>query len=72
VTPAGAKPDFARDARWLIDGKPVANGLDAFTTTPRAGMHTLTLELVGDESGSDTIRFRSIAIPSEADPRTKR
>jgi hypothetical protein len=42
-------------ARWLIDRKEVANGLDAFVEAPRAGNHRVTL-LVAGEAGCAVCR----------------
>lgn len=42
--PAGG----AGEARWLLDGEPVAEGLDALVRTPRAGEHILELVVTAD------------------------
>jgi Peptidase M66 len=55
-----------RNARWLMDGKAIAENLDAFITAPNAGEHRLTLivSAKGEET-EQTIRFRTIKVPDE-------
>jgi len=44
-----AKPP---DARWVLDKKPVAKGIDAFVTAPRPGRHRLELAVGAGRKGS--------------------
>ncbi|MGH3084574.1 MAG: hypothetical protein ACRDNP_11080 [Gaiellaceae bacterium] len=57
----------AQHARWLIDRKEAASGLDAFITAPPAGRHTLELAVgSGRRLGRATIGFVTIDIEREA------
>lgn len=55
-------------ARWLIDGKEAAEGLDVFVGAPRAGEHRLTLQVATEEGKAEqTVRFRVVRVPDEAE-----
>jgi hypothetical protein len=55
-----------KSARWLLDGKEVAKGLDEFVIAPRAGTHRLTLSVMTEEGKTDqTIRFKTVSVPDE-------
>ena len=59
-----AVPDEA--ARWLIDGKDVATGFDAFVEAPKPGTHRATLKIkTGDVEQS--VRFTTVDLPEERD-----
>lgn len=66
ATLANGAAASGESARWLIDGKGAAEGLDTFVTAPAAGEHRLTL-LVTDEGGrgEESIRFRTVKLPDE-------
>jgi hypothetical protein len=53
------------DSRWLLDGKEVAKGLDAFITAPEAGEHRLSLSVKADGQARVTVGFRTIKVPLE-------
>jgi hypothetical protein len=58
--------EHAHEARWLIDGEPVAEGLDAFVTAPPPGEHLLELVVAGDPETAVSSRFITVATgPSE-------
>ena len=50
---AGTSEDYAS---WLIDGKQVANGLDAFISAPEPGEHRLTFNVRGDAGETNVER----------------
>jgi hypothetical protein len=53
-------------AGWELDGKQVANGLDAFIEAPEEGEHRLTLEVQGNKQpGRAEITFRTVRVPTE-------
>jgi hypothetical protein len=45
VTAAGDDGEDPRIVRWVLDGRPVAESLDAFVTAPAAGAHHLELQV---------------------------
>lgn len=50
-------------ARWLLDGEPVAEGLDAFCRVPPAGEHILKLIVTADSlEGTGSLRFVSVEL----------
>jgi hypothetical protein len=50
-------------AGWELDGKQVANGLDAFIEAPEEGEHRLTLEVQGNKQpGRAEITFRTVRV----------
>ena len=54
-------------ARWLMDRKEVAEGLDVFVAAPRAGRHTLELTVGSGRTGAKTrIGFVTIDLEREA------
>jgi hypothetical protein len=66
ATDAG-DPEKEHQARWLIDGKEVAKGLDAYIAAPRAGRHILELRVgTGRRGGTDEVRFTTIDLEREA------
>jgi hypothetical protein len=66
ATDAG-DPDQDHPARWLVDGKEVAKGLDAFIPAPRAGRHVLELRVgSGRRSGTAEVRFTTLDLEREA------
>lgn len=59
--------DETERARWLIDRKQVAKGLDAFVEAPRAGRHTLELAVgSGRSRGRVRIVFVTVDLEREA------
>jgi hypothetical protein len=53
-----------KGARWLVDGKEAATGLDAFITAPRAGEHRLTLSVTTKDGKAErTIKFTTVRVP---------
>jgi hypothetical protein len=50
-----------KSARWLIDGKDVASGPDAWTTSPKSGEHRCTL-IVEDQSGRSEVSLKFTTI----------
>ena len=60
------EPVADEKARWLVDGKEVAQGMDAFIPAPRAGEHRLTLIVAEDAKKAErSIRFNTVQVPSE-------
>ena len=43
------RPDENAQVTWLIDGKPVAEGLDAFVTAPAPGEYRVQLTVRGQD-----------------------
>jgi hypothetical protein len=63
----GAEHEQAESARWLIDRKEVARGLDAFVPAPTAGRHTLELAVGSGRSLSRArIGFVTVDLDREA------
>jgi hypothetical protein len=63
--PGGAENE--RKTTWLIDGKEVARGLDAFVAAPSAGRHTAELRAgTGRGAGTAQIDFVTIDLEREA------
>jgi hypothetical protein len=58
----------AQRARWLIDRKEVATGLDAFVTAPPAGRHILELA-VGSGRRLARVRIGFVTIDLEREAR---
>ncbi len=57
------KPDKSNSARWLIDGKEVAHGLDAFITAPAQGQHRCTLIVTaGGKKVEKTHTFKTVNV----------
>lgn len=50
-----------KSGRWLIDGKEVASGMDAWTTAPKGGEHRCTL-IVEDQSGRSEVSVKFTTI----------
>ena len=67
ATDAGGSED-EQAARWLIDGKEVAKGLDVFVGAPPAGRHTLELR-VGSGRGGGTGEVEFVTIDLEREVR---
>ena len=66
ATLSSGEPAPDQSARWLIDGKEIAKGLDVFTTAPKAGEHRLTLSInVKGEEGEASTKFITIKGPDE-------
>jgi len=62
---SGASVD-PESVRWLIDGKELARGLDAFVTAPSEGQHRCTL--IVDANGKtveQTHKFKTVTMPRE-------
>ncbi len=66
VTTGRVEEDHSKaKVTWAIDGKKVANVLDAFVTVPREGRHRATLEIVsGGQRGRAEVDFESVRVPS--------
>ncbi len=63
VTGDGRETD-SDDLRWLVDGREVGRGLEAWSMAPDAGEHRCTLRLQGDREGTRrTVRFTTVANP---------
>jgi hypothetical protein len=66
ATLSSGEPAAGESARWLIDGKGAAAGLEAFITAPPAGEHRLTLLVTEQgERGEESIRFKTVKVPDE-------
>jgi hypothetical protein len=64
VIDAAGQPLESVEARWLLDGEEVAQGLDAFGAAPAAGEHRCTLIVTVDgQTLRESVRFRTLAIP---------
>lgn len=61
------EPVGAEEARWTVDGKQVATGLDAFIEAPAAGRHRVSL-MVGGEAGRADSTFQTIRPPEDGEP----
>lgn len=62
-----------KSARWLVDGKEVATGLDVFVTAPPAGDHRLTLAVIAKGAKADqTVKFKTIRVTDEREERRRR
>lgn len=66
ATAASGDTEQDEDARWLIDEREVATGLDAYVSTPPPGDHQATLMIRGPE-GSVTLSvdFTVVQLPVE-------
>jgi hypothetical protein len=61
-------------ARWLIDGKQVATGLDVFVDTPAPGDHTATLEIrdpEGEAVASVQFKVAELAVDRDEEARSQ-
>jgi hypothetical protein len=67
-TAGQGEPPADDAARWLVDGKEVARGLDAFVEAPKAGKHRATLAVkTGDGSTEISVSFVTVGVPEERD-----
>jgi hypothetical protein len=65
-THSSSKPVDPTSARWLIDDKEVAHGLDAFITAPKEGEHTCTLIIEANgQTNKLSIKFQTLFIPQK-------
>ena len=61
ATVNGRRAVSVEKAQWLLDGQPVAEGLDAFVLAPPAGEHTLELMVTADRlEGTGSRRFVTV------------
>jgi hypothetical protein len=67
------KPIDRVSARWLIDGKEMAKGLDDFVMAPPQGQHRCTFIVEAEgKTVEQTIKFRTIPDQSHEETRTRR
>jgi hypothetical protein len=69
ATADNGEPVGTEDARWLVDGREAASGLDAFIEAPAVGRHKVSL-MVGGEAGRADSTFQTIRTPDESGPGT--
>lgn len=68
VTLTSGKQVADDDARWLVDGREAATGLDAFVEAPKPGDHRATLVVKTREGSTETaLRFTTVELPEERD-----
>jgi hypothetical protein len=61
-----AAPEDA--ARWLVDGKEVAEGFDAYVEAPKPGKHRATLTVKTREGDAElSVAFVTVELPEERD-----
>jgi len=55
-------------ARWRLDDRDVAAGLDAFIEAPKHGKHRLRLIIKAHEGTAETsVAFTTVEVPEERD-----
>jgi hypothetical protein len=67
VSAVSGEPVEVREAQWLVNGEPVARGLDAYITAPKGkGEYKLTL-LISEQNimAEETLMFRTVEIPRD-------
>lgn len=69
ATADNGEPVGTEDARWLVDGREAASGLDAVIEAPAVGRHKVSL-MVGGEAGRADSTFQTIRTPDESGPGT--
>jgi hypothetical protein len=68
ATAASGEAVTDEDARWLIDEREVATGLDTYVSTPPPGDHRATLMIMGgDGSLTLSVDFTVVELPLERD-----
>ncbi len=68
ATDARGEPVPDEAARWAIDDKEIATGLDAFVEAPKPGNHRATLTVkTRDGSVKTTVAFITVELPEERD-----
>ena len=67
ATSCTGEPVAAKAYRWLIDGKEVAHGRNAWVAAPKAGRHTCSLVVQdGKEKATQTISLETVSIRKNA------
>ncbi|MGH2429911.1 MAG: hypothetical protein ACRDGV_13705 [Candidatus Limnocylindria bacterium] len=68
ATTSGGEPIEDEQARWAIDGREVATGLDAFVEAPKPGEHRATFSVTTREGKVDeTVSFTTVELLEERD-----